>query len=92
MNARAERLRAALEKALTPVLLEIEDQSDRHAGHAGAAAGGHFRVRIVAHAFEGHGLVGRHRMVYEAASALLNKDVHALSISAHTPAEDAERR
>ena len=92
MNTPAERLRTALIQALAPEHLEIEDQSERHAGHARAGGGGHFRVRIVSHAFEGHSLVGRHRMVYEAVAALMSKEVHALSISAHTPEEESARR
>ena len=45
---RVGAIRAALEAALAPVSLEIEDESHRHAGHAGAADGrGHFRVDVV---------------------------------------------
>ena len=45
----------------------IEDESARHAGHAGAAAGGgHFRVVIVSEAFRGQTPVQRHSAVYAA--------------------------
>ena len=53
MSTRVERLRAALEQALHPTLLEIRDDSAKHAGHAGAREGGHFHVTIVAAAFQG---------------------------------------
>ena len=48
MSTRVERLRAALEAALQPTLLEIRDDSAKHAGHAGAREGGHFHVTIAA--------------------------------------------
>ncbi len=49
MNAsRIDRLREQITVALQPTTLEIEDESHRHAGHAGAKSGmGHFRVKIV---------------------------------------------
>ena len=84
-GARVERLRAALEAALHPALLEIRDDSARHAGHAGAREGGHFHVTITAAAFEGVPAVQRHRMVYAAAAELMGRDIHALSIDARTP-------
>lgn len=87
--AAASALRAALERALTPVALEILDDSARHAGHAGAQGGGHFRVTIVAEAFRGHSSLERHRLVYAAVAPLLAGTVHALNISAHTPEEAA---
>jgi stress-induced morphogen len=50
---RIEAIRERLLDALEPELLEIEDESHLHAGHAGARDGrGHFRVTIVASAFE----------------------------------------
>lgn len=88
MNARVERLRAALQAALQPQALEIEDESHLHAGHAGARSGkGHFRVHIVADAFSGKSPVERHRMVYAALGHVLHNDVHALGITAKAPGE-----
>lgn len=84
-GGRVDRLRAALEGALNPSLLEIRDDSAKHAGHAGAREGGHFHVTIAAAAFAGVGAVQRHRMVYAAAAELMGRDIHALSIDARTP-------
>jgi Stress-induced morphogen (activity unknown) len=59
---RVERIRAALEAALAPQQLEVEDDSHRHAGHAGARDGrGHFNVLIVSEAFAGMAPLARHR-------------------------------
>jgi BolA protein len=85
-HARAERLRAALTARFSPVELDIEDESHRHAGHAGAAGGmSHFRVRIVSETFRGMAPVARHRLVYAAVEDLLKTDIHALAIEASAP-------
>lgn len=79
-----ERLR----RALAPVHLTIDDDSARHAGHAGAAAGGgHFRVLVVAGAFEGRGRVERHRMVYDLLGDLMPATIHALQLKTLAPSE-----
>ena len=85
---RIEKIRAALEAALAPQQLVIEDESHRHAGHAGAATGrGHFRVEIVSAAFAGQPLIARHRRVYAALGDLMQTDIHALSLQARAPGE-----
>jgi BolA protein len=81
------QLRMAIERALAPRSLEIVDDSARHAGHAGARAGGHFRVTLVAEAFRGRSRLERHRLVYEAVAPLMQDGVHALNIVARTPDE-----
>lgn len=81
------RLQQQLTDALAPLKLEIDDDSAKHVGHAGAKKGGHYRVYIVAEAFTGRPLIARHRMVYEAVAKNLNTEVHALSIVAKSPIE-----
>jgi len=85
---RVDAIRAAIESALVPVLLEIEDESHKHAGHAGARDGrGHFRVDVVSSAFAGMSPIARHRAVYAAVGELMATDIHALAIRARTPQE-----
>ena len=87
---RVEAIRAALQAALAPQSLEIEDESHRHAGHAGAADGrGHFRVDVVSDAFAGLSPIARHRAIYAALGELMTTDIHALAIRARTPGEAA---
>jgi BolA protein len=86
---RIARLRATLERELSPVALEIIDDSAKHAGHAGAREGGHFRVALVAEAFRGRSQIERHRIVYCAVAGLMGSDIHALNILARTPEEVA---
>lgn len=89
---RIEKIRSALQLALDPQLIEIEDDSHLHAGHAGAATGrGHFTLRIVSAVFAGQSQIARHRLVYAAVDALMQTDIHALSIRALTPEEQAAK-
>ena len=89
MSERVEQIRERLVAALAPSELSIEDESHRHAGHAGARDGrGHFRVRIVSAAFEGQSAIARHRAVYAALGDLMQTDIHALAIDARTPEEN----
>lgn len=72
---------------LEPVHLELEDESARHAGHAGAGEGSHWRLVIVSQRFLGLDLLARHRLVYGLLDDLLRSTVHALRIDARTPDE-----
>ncbi|GIX36418.1 MAG: cell division protein BolA [Lysobacteraceae bacterium] len=88
MSDRVARIEARLREALQPTRLEIRDDSHRHVGHEGARDGrGHFAVEIVSPAFEGLGLLARHRLVHAALEPLLKTDIHALQIRALSPSE-----
>ncbi len=85
---RSAMIRTRLVEALNPEVLEIIDESAKHAGHAGAASGGgHFIVQIVSAAFEGKNLIQRHRLVYDAVDDIMHTEIHALSIQAKAPDE-----
>jgi BolA protein len=85
----ADAIKTKLEARLNPRTIEIIDESHLHAGHAGAREGGesHFRVAVVAEAFEGMNRVARQRLVYETLAAELAGPVHALALSTLTPDE-----
>jgi BolA family transcriptional regulator, general stress-responsive regulator len=88
VSTRLEAIRARLAQALAPVELQVVDESYKHVGHEGARDGrGHFAVRIVSAAFEGETLLARHRHVYDALGALMQTDIHALSLKAIAPSE-----
>jgi BolA family transcriptional regulator, general stress-responsive regulator len=78
------RIRLAI---LEPVQLDIEDDSARHAGHAGNQGGGHFNITIVSSHFLTKSQIMRHRIVYQALNDLIPSRIHALSIRALTPEE-----
>jgi BolA protein len=85
---RGERIRAQLRAALHTDEIELIDDSHLHAGLAGARDGkGHFRLRIVSEDFQGMRTVQRHQLVYRSLGELMQTDIHALGISALTPAE-----
>lgn len=87
---RVARIRELLTAALAPQSLAVDDDSHKHAGHAGARGGqGHFSVDIVSAAFAGKLPLARHRLVYAALDAMMQADIHALSIRARTPYEVA---
>ena len=88
---RADEIRTRVQAALAPEHVEIEDESHRHAGHAGARAGGesHFRALVVSARFEGRSRVERQRMVYAALGELMSGPgaIHALAMQTLTPDE-----
>ena len=86
---RKDRIAAALTEALRPIRLDIVDESDRHAGHAGARPGGetHYRINIVSPAFVGKSRIERHRMVNAPLVAEFASGLHALAIAAASPDE-----
>jgi BolA protein len=79
-----------LHAAFAPEHLDVIDESHLHEGHSGHRPGGetHFRVQIVAAAFDGKSRIDRHRMINTAVAAELAGGVHALAIKAQTPAEN----
>jgi BolA protein len=83
----ADHIRERL-AVLEPETYTLEDDSAAHRGHAGAASGGgHFNLTIVSPKFRNLSTLARHRLVYEAMGELMQRDIHALSISALTPEE-----
>ncbi len=89
-----ETIRAKLTKAFAPSNLIVENESAKHAGHAGArdhlgrhTGETHFRVVVVSAAFEGKNPVERHRQINAALKDELAGPVHALALKALTPAE-----
>jgi BolA protein len=89
----AQTIREKLTAALAPLELSVEDESARHAGHAGARPQGetHFNVRIVSAAFDGMSRVERQRRVYAVLAEELRERVHALALTTLTPGESAKK-
>ena len=74
--------------ALDPESLTLEDESAQHKGHAGAASGGgHFRLTLVSPKFSKLSTLARHRLVFDAMGELMQREIHALSITALSPEE-----
>ena len=84
-----DRIVAKLTMGLHPLALDVEDESDRHRGHAGAREGGetHYRVYIVSEGFAGKSRVARHRLVYDQLGEEFAAGLHALALRALAPGE-----
>jgi BolA protein len=83
-----EQIKLRLTEAFQPEKIVVTDNSAAHAGHAGAEkGGGHYHVAIVSSKFEGHTLVKRHQLIYQALGDLMKQQIHALGIDALTPNE-----
>ena len=84
-----QRMATSLAEQLSPSTLSLVDESDQHAGHAGAKGfngESHFAVEIVSDAFTGVRSLKRHQMIYAAVGDDM-KLIHALSIKAMAPDE-----
>jgi BolA protein len=87
--SRAQRIEELLKAQFSPQIFVLEDESSRHAGHAGARPGGetHYKLRVVADVFAGLSRVERQRLVYAALREEFDTGLHALSLDLKTPSE-----
>lgn len=76
-----DEIEARLTAAFAPAELEVENESHRHAGHAGDDGSGesHFRIMIRAPALAAMSRVARHRAVQQALGDL-NQRIHAIAL------------
>jgi BolA protein len=88
-SSRAARMEKSLRDHFRPSMLEIVDDSARHAGHSGAAPGGetHFNVTMVSAAFIGLSRVERSRAVHDILAQELKNGLHALALRLRAPGE-----
>ncbi len=77
-----EEIKKRLNAAYAPHTLDVINESNLHAGHAGDNGTGesHFKLIIASKAFEGKSRVQSHKMIYNALNDLFDKSLHALSI------------
>jgi len=91
MGIYSDRITAKLTAAFKPSVLEIVDDSSRHAGHTGDNPDGqgetHFFVTMVSDAFAGKSRVDRQRLVHATLADELRERVHALSLTLRAPGE-----
>ena len=78
----ADEIHARLTAAFAPRDLVVEDESEKHRGHAGYPEGGqsHFRVVLSAEAFAPMSRIARHRAVHAALGPDLIGRIHALAL------------
>lgn len=83
-------LQRKLETTLSPIHLEVINESERHSVPAGSES--HFKVVAVSTAFEGKSLVDRHRMINQIVAEELKESIHALALHLYTPSEWAKKK
>ena len=76
---------------LKPTSIDLEDQSDQHAGHGGAkgwaeSGESHFKLVVVCEVFEGMSTLKKHQLIYTILGDTMDK-IHALSIEAKAPSQ-----
>ncbi|MBM3350902.1 MAG: BolA family transcriptional regulator [Betaproteobacteria bacterium] len=74
-------------QALTPIAMELIDESQHHVGHRSNGGGGHYRLTITSSLFCEKSMIMRHRLIYQALHDLIPNRIHALSIHAIAPDE-----
>lgn len=88
MAERAERIARILTAQFAPEILRVEDESHRHAGHAGAQPEGetHFHVVMTSARLSGLSRVARSRLVNTALADEFANGLHALRLTLAAPA------
>ncbi len=89
MGQVAAVIQTKIQAALNPELLQLENESDQHSGPPNRET--HFKLTLVAPAFEGMLRVKRHQQVYALLADEMAAGVHALALHLYTPAEWAAR-
>lgn len=89
MELRAARIEALLHRHFAPALVRVVDDSQSHAGHAGARPQGetHYSVLVVAATFAGQTRIARSRAVHAVLDAEFQGGLHALVLTLRTPDE-----
>ena len=80
-----ERIESKLSASLTPVHLEVINESHMHKVPPGSET--HFKVVVVSDRFDGLSAVKRHQLVYAALGERMREEIHALSMQTLTPDE-----
>lgn len=83
--SRKSRIEESLTSALSPIHLDVVDDSHKHSVPAGAES--HWNVLVVSRAFQDKTRVSRHRAVYAALADEMQRGIHALALETLTPGE-----
>ncbi len=84
-----QSIQQQLETALTPVHLEVVNESHMHSVPPDSET--HFRVVVVSELFVGERKVARHQRVYQLLAEQLQGPVHALALHTYAPDEWRDR-
>lgn len=85
-----DTIEAKLTDQFKPDALNVLNESHKHAGHQpqfNGAGETHFRIQMVAKAFEGQSRVARHRAINELLAPHFDEGLHALALELAAPGE-----
>ncbi len=82
-----DKIISKIKEALSAVYVDVIDESFKHVGHAGAAQGGHFILKVVSDRFNGVSLIDRNRFIYRLLEEEMKGEIHAITIRAMTAEE-----
>jgi BolA protein len=83
--SRKQRIQDKLYAGVSPMHLEVIDESHMHSVPEGAES--HFKIIVVSEQFAEHNLIGRHRLINRLLSDELGSGLHALALHTWTPEE-----
>lgn len=83
--SRADRISSILNSALSPVHMEIENESHMHSVPKNSET--HFKVLAVSEKFDGKTRIDRQRMINDLLKEELQNGLHALTQKTLTPSE-----
>lgn len=86
----SDNIHQKITQALSPVSLEIINESHLHAGHQESFDGSgetHLRIKVVAEIFSGMSRVDRHRRINALVQEEIEQGLHAIAIEAKSPSE-----
>ncbi len=83
MDDKQAWMTARLQQLFAPEFLDVEDESGKHAGHAGARPEGqtHYKITMVSAALNGLSRVEQHRKVNDALKEAFGAGLHALALN-----------
>lgn len=83
--SRKSLIEQTLSDALSPMHLEVVDESHMHSVPEGAES--HFKITVVSDGFEGERLISRQRKINQLLAGEFQKGLHALALHTWTPQE-----
>lgn len=89
-RSRRDSIEHIITTVLTPIFLNVEDESSQH--HVPQGAQTHFKVTAVSAEFTGLNAVARHRKVNHLLKEEFDQGMHALSLHLYTPEEWEKRK
>jgi stress-induced morphogen len=80
------QIKQKIQQTFSPLFLEINDESQAHAGHSGAIPGEitHLRISICSELFNDLSMIKQHRLINESLKEELNTGLHALALKTYT--------